>query len=244
MNLLVWKWGVGMKNRLESAKMRHNGLRSMVAAAILLAAVGFPRAEAATTTLSGFLTADNEFDAYISTSDAILGTLISSGNNWPTASSLSVVLTSGVTNYLHIVASNFDGPGTADNPDAFLGQFLLSNANFKFANGTQTLVTNTIDWRASPAAILWFAPSGTPVSFGLNGGPDIWTSANGGNPISNIGTNAEWIWSNPDPTGQAFLSTTISAVPEAATWAMMLFGFAVVGFMAYRRTKRAVLAAA
>jgi PEP-CTERM motif-containing protein len=31
------------------------------------------------------------------------------------------------------------------------------------------------------------------------------------------------------------LSTSVSAVPEPATWAMMLLGFASVGFMAYRR---------
>ena len=30
----------------------------------------------------------------------------------------------------------------------------------------------------------------------------------------------------------------ISAVPEPATWAMMLFGFAAIGFTAYRRSKK------
>jgi hypothetical protein len=34
----------------------------------------------------------------------------------------------------------------------------------------------------------------------------------------------------------------VSAVPEASTWLMMLLGFAGVGFLAYRRTKRPVLA--
>jgi len=31
----------------------------------------------------------------------------------------------------------------------------------------------------------------------------------------------------------------VSAVPEASTWAMMLFGFAGVGFLAYRRRPQA-----
>jgi hypothetical protein len=37
---------------------------------------------------------------------------------------------------------------------------------------------------------------------------------------------------------------SVSAVPEPSTWAMMLLGFAGVGFMAYRRRHRgAVLSA-
>src|SRR5262249_55069502 len=35
-----------------------------------------------------------------------------------------------------------------------------------------------------------------------------------------------------------------SAVPELSTWAMMLIGFAGIGFAAYRRAKKAALAAA
>jgi hypothetical protein len=36
---------------------------------------------------------------------------------------------------------------------------------------------------------------------------------------------------------------TISAVPEPSTWAMMLLGFAGLGFMAYRRKNKMALAA-
>jgi hypothetical protein len=35
-----------------------------------------------------------------------------------------------------------------------------------------------------------------------------------------------------------------SAVPEPATWAMMILGFAGIGFMAYRRKSKQVLMAA
>jgi hypothetical protein len=31
------------------------------------------------------------------------------------------------------------------------------------------------------------------------------------------------------------ITNTVAAVPEPSTWAMMLLGFAGVGFMAYRR---------
>ena len=37
---------------------------------------------------------------------------------------------------------------------------------------------------------------------------------------------------------------TVSAVPEPSTWAMMILGFAGVGFMAYRRKDRLALRAA
>jgi hypothetical protein len=37
---------------------------------------------------------------------------------------------------------------------------------------------------------------------------------------------------------------SVSAVPEPSTWAMMILGFAGVGFMAYRRKSRPVLMAA
>ena len=36
----------------------------------------------------------------------------------------------------------------------------------------------------------------------------------------------------------------VSAVPEPSTWAMMLLGFAGIGFMAYRRKSKPALMAA
>src|SRR5262245_36281058 len=64
------------------------------------------------TTLSGVLTVDDTFSAYISTNDAILGTLILSDSdlNWATTVSFSgVALTPGVTNYLHVVGQDLYG---------------------------------------------------------------------------------------------------------------------------------------
>jgi PEP-CTERM motif len=34
------------------------------------------------------------------------------------------------------------------------------------------------------------------------------------------------------------ITGAVSAVPEPSTWAMMLIGFAGLGFVAYRRTKK------
>ena len=196
-------------------------------------------------TLTGLVNSDNPFSAYISSSDSTLGTLIGSGANWRTSDPISATLSSGVY-YLHIVADNWTSdsdhtviPGNADagNPDAILGQFSLTGA--KFSNGSTTLLTDTADWRATgqvAAGSTWSAPSGAPVGLGLNGvGP--W----GG--VGDVSSNAQWIWSQTDPSGEAFFSTTIAAVPEPATWAMMLVGLGGLGVALRSRRKPAVAAA-
>lgn len=219
-------------------------IKYATAVAFAVAFSGLSATASQAATVTGNLTADNQFSVYISTSDSTLGTLLASGNNWPTTYSFSTPLTSG-TYYLHVVGDNFGGPANmaGGNPDAFIGQFSLTG-NYVFANGTQSLLTNTTDWRATDAtggAANWnSAPSGTPISYGTNGGSNIWTNNNGGHPLNNISTNAQWIWSSPDATGEAFFSTTISAVPEPSTWAMMIFGFLGVGFLAYRRSAGSV----
>ena len=38
----------------------------------------------------------------------------------------------------------------------------------------------------------------------------------------------------------SFRTETVAAVPEPSTWAMMILGFAGVGFMAYRRRNQAI----
>nr|WP_202975752.1 PEPxxWA-CTERM sorting domain-containing protein [Bradyrhizobium algeriense] len=43
---------------------------------------------------------------------------------------------------------------------------------------------------------------------------------------------------------RTFVDPTVSAVPEPSTWAMMILGFAGVGFMAYRRKSKSALIAA
>jgi len=106
-------------------------IMNTLCAAALAVIASWSTAEA--TTLSGNLTADNLFDAYISTDDTVLGTLITSGNSWPTTVSFSgQALTAGVTNYLHIVATD------QGKPDMFIGSFSLSDSLFHFANAPRT----------------------------------------------------------------------------------------------------------
>jgi hypothetical protein len=220
--------------------MRKTDLLLMTAAALLIAS-GAQASE-----LYGAITADNEFNAYISTSDSTLGTLVAHGADWTSAQSFSVDLAQGQTYYLHVVANNFFGPGNmaGGNPDALLGSFVLFDTSHSFANGQQSLDTDTTNWRVSPGEtvqdlngpIAWTQPTDAPISFATNGG-GIWGSALG-RPVNDIWSQADWIWSQTDPSGEAFFSTTISAnggVPEPASWALMIVGFGLAGAALRRR---------
>jgi hypothetical protein len=63
------------------------------------------------------------------------------------------------------------------------------------------------------------------------------------NPIPTSGGTLTF---NEAATGPFFLEASkvqnVSAVPELSTWAMMLIGFAGIGFASYRRSKRTMLA--
>ena len=72
------------------------------------------------------------------------------------------------------------------------------------------------------------------------GGIFVFGNSNGttdigwGNPLSNFPTSESVVVS---------LGTMTSGVPEPSTWAMMIFGFAGVGFMAYRRKSKTAVTA-
>jgi hypothetical protein len=43
------------------------------------------------------------------------------------------------------------------------------------------------------------------------------------------------VWTSVNFRDATFSATITSAVPESSTWAMIILGFAGVGFLAYRR---------
>lgn len=92
--------------------------------------------------ISGTLTVDNEFEWYISTDDNAQGNIVASGNNWTQSYSGAANLAAGQTYYIHVKATDVGGP------EFFVGNFQLSGG-FEFANGTQTLRTNTAEWQVS-----------------------------------------------------------------------------------------------
>jgi hypothetical protein len=213
-------------------------LRTMLTASALAA---FSLAQFAhATTISGDLTVDNAFYAYISTSNSSLGTLVASGNNWgATFSFSSFALTPGQTYYLQIEGINYGGPG------AFIGDFTLSDAGFQFANGTQTLLTDITDWSASfndtnsdPSTQQpWVTPTGGVVSEGANG-VSPWGTRSG------ISGSADWIDGatnglttcvNCTVDFSAVITPNITGVPEPGTLGLLLGGFAGVGLIRSRR---------
>jgi hypothetical protein len=112
----------------------------------------------------------------------------------------------------------------------------------------------------NPVMAIWsLGQGGGPASFVFNepftiqsGGP---SNEYGGGPLTLIingvgglegngtiqfqGTFSSISWNNPQfENWYGFTVGTVSAVPEPSTWAMMILGFAGIGFMAYRRKSK------
>jgi hypothetical protein len=192
------------------------------------------------TTLSGALTVDNGFNLYLSTSPNQIGTWINTGDNWQTAYPFSgPALTPGTTYYLQVDATNrADGSGSTYQWGAFLGNFTLSDSLFQFANGGQSLNTNTTDWTYAYTG--FDAATLQPAGYALNGG-GIWGS-NMGHPVSGIDTNAQWIWDanaynyGPELYFEAEITPVGSPVPEPTP--LILLGVALVALGLIERLKR------
>ena len=224
-------------------KAKFTGLAASCAVASVALAAGGAQA----TVLTGSMTVDNGFFAYISTSDSTLGTLIGSSTYWPTATALSKLLPLAPVLYLHIEAIQTGVVAMA------LGQFTLSDSKYEFANGTQTLLTNTTDWKgvlndgnSTFAAQPWVTPTGGVLSYGLNvNATPNWHH------IAGISSAAEDIWAVGGTTGGVAckkctvdLSAEIfaTAIPEPAEWAMIITGLGMIGATARFGRRRQALA--
>jgi hypothetical protein len=64
------------------------------------------------------------------------------------------------------------------------------------------------------------------------------------NNVTGFAINADWHSGDDVTSLDNVLLGTVSAVPEPSTWAMMILGFAGVGFLAYRRKSKPALMAA
>jgi hypothetical protein len=117
--------------------------------------------------------------------------------------------------------------------------FTNGSATFNFTNPTHSFGAFFTGLQGTPLVITLNDGSGTifnPVT-NTNGGAQYFgftdTASFTSLTISNVG----------DAWGLDAFTINIAPVPEPSTWAMMILGFAGVGFMAYRRkAKRALIA--
>jgi outer membrane lipase/esterase len=83
-----------------------------------------------------------------------------------------------------------------------------------------------------------------PSAFGFTNVTDACGAVSG----ANCNTYAYWDGIHPTAAAHSVIADAfvaqVTAVPEPSTWAMMILGFAGVGFMAYRRKSKPVLIAA
>lgn len=173
----------------------------------------------ASVTLSASLTADNLFEAYISTSPTLAGVNFLSGGSWSTTFNGSTLINGAGTYYLHIIAVDQGGPRM------MIGEFSLDSIDATFANGTQSLLTNTSDWTVSDTG-LGLSPV-APNSFGINSAPSTWGTRPG------ISGDAEFIW-HPDFPSTAYFSTPITIIPTPGALTAGLLGLATLA----RRSRR------
>jgi hypothetical protein len=129
-------------------------------------------------------------------------------------------------------------------PPATAFQFSMGSLSFNLNNDPLAAIQYKNGKFNGFAANEVFTFGGIQYDLLISGGTWQIYLAPGGNPDFNT-TFVSGYFNIGDAalTGKTSYTPQVAAVPEPSTWAMMILGFAGVGFMAYRRRKVAALAA-
>jgi hypothetical protein len=192
-------------------------LRTVLVKSVLIATASLAFcANASANLLTTKVTADNSFIAYLSTSNTVMGSQFSAGNNWGTVYTNSVALNGLNQYYLHISAT--DAGGVA----GLLGEFSLAGSGYHFANNTTSLLTgsNLITANTTGYTNAYTATT----SYGANNSSQTWGT------VAGISTAAQWVWSGNNDTNNlsffsvAILKDTPANVPEPASIGLLGLG--------------------
>jgi hypothetical protein len=130
-----------------------------------------------------------------------------------------------------------DGPVTGEEVEfnvVFTSPFDLAAGHYFFVPQVE-LSTGDFFWLSAPRPIV---PPGTSFPPGFTDLQSWIRDENLAPDWLRIGTDI--VGGSPAPTFNAAFSLTGSAVPEPSTWAMMILGFAGLGFAGHRRAKTTI----
>lgn len=178
---------------------------------------GFPESatygEVITPTVSGLLTSFT-----LSLNGGVGGSLQGSVGTWNGTAAFSLGFGSPSTLYTSAATPSGSGGGFTFTPNVWVtagNQYVLFLSVF----GLNASTTTTM-------------PTAAPGAVGID--YFVWNNSN--SPYE----NAAWdYFAGPIDVATSY---TVSAVPEPSVWAMMIIGFAAVGWMAYRRGSKPALA--